>query len=398
MRLLHTSDWHLGRTFHGASMHHEQVQMVDAIVAAASEHAVDLVIIAGDLFERAVPPLESVALFDDAISRLRATGARVVAISGNHDSARRVSLHDRLLTEAGVSIRGDVGRVTEPIMIEPADGGAPVAVYALPYLDPSATAAQLANDAEPTTDSAGGRRSRPTHDSVTRHVLSAIRADLQDRGSPRSVVVAHTFITGGASSDSERDLSVGDIEYVGVDAFDGIDYVALGHLHGPQAFDGGRIAYSGSPLAYSFSEERHHKVVRIVELGADGSVSNTPVRLHVGMRLRTLTGRLDDLLADPALADAEQARVKIILTDDDLPHQAMARVRDRFPHAVELRHEPLGRVVNLDRAAIRSRHRDTRPIELLGDFWADQHGAPPTGAQITLLTRALEARSLPETA
>lgn len=380
-------------------MHHEQVEMVDAIVELATEHAVDLVVIAGDLFERAVPPLEAVTLFDDAISRLRATGARVIAISGNHDSARRVSMHDRLLAEAGVTIRGDVSRVAEPIMIEPSNGGAPVAVYALPYLDPSATAAQLGAESEgAASEPSAGHPSRPSHDSVTRQVMSNVRADLERRGSPRSVVVAHTFVTGGASTESERDLSVGDIEYVGLDAFDGIDYVALGHLHGPQAFAGGRIAYSGSPLPYSFSEERHHKVVRIVDLAADGTATNNTVRLSVGMRLRTLTGRLDELLVDPSLADAEQARVKIVLTDDDLPHQAMARVRDRFPHAVELRHEPLGRVVSLDRASIRNRHREIRPLELLGDFWTDQHGAPPTGAQITLLTSALEARQLPEIA
>src|SRR5690606_30649435 len=131
-------DWHLGRTFHGASLLDEQAEVVDRVVALAVEHAVDLVVIAGDIYDRAIPPAPAVDLFDRALAELHATGARVVAITGNHDSAVRVGVGDRVLNELGVAVRGQVARLTDPIVIDdPADGGPPVAVYLVPYLEPS---------------------------------------------------------------------------------------------------------------------------------------------------------------------------------------------------------------------------------------------------------------------
>jgi exonuclease SbcD len=204
------------------------------------------------------------------------------------------------------------------------------------------------------------------------------------------VLVAHTFVAGGESSDSERELSVGQVDRVGVEAFAGFDYVALGHLHGSQQLDGPRLAYSGTPLPYSFSEERQRKSVRIVELAADGTPAVEVVPLEVGRRLRTLEGTLAELCADPAFESARQARVRAILTDETLPLQAMARLRERFPHAVELRHQPP--VVDHAAAAERSlRIRDARsPLELAGRFFADQQGRPATAAEQELLRLALE--------
>lgn len=398
MRLLHTSDWHLGRTFHGASLHRAQAAIVDELVTLATDAAVDAVVVAGDLFDRAVPPLEAVALFDDAISRLRSTGALVVAVSGNHDSAPRVGVHDRLLTQAGVTIRGDVRRSVEPVLVTPARGGDPVAIYPLPYLDPPASTFLLDGDAREQDNgshhgaSNGTPMRRPTHDMVTRAATARIRADLSRRPGTRSVVVAHTFVVGGRPSDSERDLSMGNIEHVVLDAFDGFDYVALGHLHGPQAFAEGRVAYSGSPLPYSFSEERHHKSVRLVELAPDGGLSVERIPLDVGMSVRSVTGRLDQLLTDPTLDEAVPAFVRATLTDTELPRQAMARLRRRFPGVVELRHAPEGRLLDPVSPHRRER-RDTAPLDLTRRFWTHQHGAPPTPGELQLLETALAAAS-----
>ena len=160
-------------------------------------------------------------------------------------------------------------------------------------------------------------------------------------------------VVGGAPSDSERDLSMGNVEHVVIDAFDGFDYVALGHLHGPQAFADGRVAYSGSPLPYSFSEERHNKSVSIVELGPDGAATVDRVRLDVGMNVRSITGRLDELVSDRSHTEAETAWVRATLTDPELPHQAMARLKRRFPRVVELRHRPEGRVLDVSAAGPR---------------------------------------------
>jgi exonuclease SbcD len=175
-----------------------------------------------------------------------------------------------------------------------------------------------------------------------------------------------------------------------VETFAGFDYVALGHLHGSQQLDGPRLAYSGTPLPYSFSEERHHKSVRIVELAADGSPSVEVVPLGVGRSLQTLEGTLARLCCDPAFEAARQARVRAILTDEALPLQAMARLRERFPHAVELRHQPPA--VERSSGDERSRRiREARsPLELAGLFLVDQQGRPATADEMDLLRQALD--------
>jgi exonuclease SbcD len=391
MRLLHTSDLHLGRAFHGGVLQVEQEAVIDSLVAAAEFGEVDLVIIAGDLFDRAIPPLEAVGLFDDAIVRLRETGAAVVAISGNHDSARRVGVHDRLLAAAGVTIRGDVSRCDEAVLLSPDDGGGEVAVYAVPYLDPYSSTQILGRVSDPGVADPGARPRRLSHDSITRLATARVRSDRGSRPGTRTIVVAHTFVAGGTPSESERDLSVGTIDHVGLDAFEGFDYVALGHLHGPQSFAGGRIAYSGSPLPYSFSEESHHKSARLVELGPDGSLSVELVPLDVGMRLRTITGELEGLLVDPGLTDAESARVRVVLTDVAMPVHAMARLSVRFPMAVELRHQPAGGSERSISGSIADRDRDLAPIDLVKAFWSDQHPTELSPGELALMADALES-------
>ena len=397
MRLLHTSDWHLGRSFHGASLLEEQAEALDRIVELAREGAVDLVVIAGDLYDRAIPPAEAVSLFTHTLARLRSAGIAVVAIAGNHDSHVRVSVYDQLLTDLGVTIRGAVTRAAEPVLVQPGGGGAPVAVYPLPYLEPMVDGPRLltrlveegaaepgpAGEPEPPP-------SRFSHEATTRLALERIRRDLSTRPGTRSVLVAHTFVAGGLGSDSERELSVGQVDRVSVETFAGFDYVALGHLHGSQQLDGPRLAYSGTPLPYSFSEERHRKSVRIVDLAADGTPSVEVVPLGVGRSLQTLEGTLARLCSDPAFEAARQARVRAILTDEALPLQAMARLRERFPHAVELRHQPPA--VERSSGDERSRRiREARsPLELAGLFLVDQQGRPATADEMDLLRQALD--------
>ena len=413
MRLLHTSDWHLGRSFHGASLLDEQAEALDRIVELAREAAVDLVVIAGDLYDRAIPPAEAVSLFTDTLARLRSAGIAVVAIAGNHDSHVRVSVYDPLLSALGVTIRGAVTRAAEPVLVQPAAGGAAVAVYPLPYLEPVVDGPRLLarleeEEEEPAdpgqsgpgtagTEAAGPGQGEPaaagrfSHEATTRLALQAIRRDLERRPGTRSVLVAHTFVAGGQGSDSERELSVGQVDRVSVEAFAGFDYVALGHLHGSQQLDGPRLAYSGTPLPYSFSEERHRKSVRIVELAADGTPAVEVVPLGVGRSLQTIEGTLATLCSDPTFERARDARVRAILTDEALPLQAMARLRERFPHAVELRHQPPA--VERSSGDERSRRiREARsPLELAGLFLADQQGRPATAAELELLRLALEA-------
>ncbi|WP_216902445.1 exonuclease SbcCD subunit D [Synechococcus sp. CCY 9618] len=380
MRLLHTSDWHLGRSFHGASLLEEQAAAIERIAELAAEHAVDAVLIAGDLYDRAIPPAEAVALFNHALARLSAGGTAVIAIAGNHDSHVRVSVYDPLLSAFQVTIRGDVQRAHEPVLVTPRSGGTPVAIYPLPYLEPAVDGPALA-----------GEPLRLRHEEVTRLAIGRIRADLQGRPNHRSVLVAHTFVAGGTSSESERELTIGNVDRVSVATFAGFDYVALGHLHGAQELDGPRVAYSGTPLAYSFSEQQHIKSVRIVELAADGTPSVQVVPLGVGRPLCTLTGPIEELCTAPEHAAAAGARVRAILTDESLPLQAMARLRARFPHIAELRHEP----PQVARASGSERHRQVRqarsPQELTAAFFADQQGRPASAQEAELLQAALRA-------
>jgi exonuclease SbcD len=380
MRLLHTSDWHLGRSFHGASLLGEQAEAIARIAELASTYAVDAVLIAGDLYDRAIPPAEAVALFNDALARLSSGGTAVIAIAGNHDSHVRVSVYDPLLSAFGVTIRGDVRRAHEPVLVTPRAGGPQVAIYPLPYLEPAVDGPALA-----------GSPGRLRHEEVTRLALERIRADLQGRPQHRSVLVAHTFVAGGETSESERELTIGNVDRVSVAAFAGFDYVALGHLHASQQLDGPRVAYSGTPLAYSFSEQHHVKSVRIVELAADGTPTVEVVPLGVGRPLCTLQGPIEELCSDPAHAAASEARVRAILTDESLPLQAMARLRARFPHIAELRHEPPG----VARAGGVERYRQVRqarsPLELASAFFADQQGRPASAEEAELLQAALAA-------
>jgi exonuclease SbcD len=386
MRLLHTSDWHLGRAFHGESLLQEQAAALDRIVAIAAEAQVDAVLIAGDLYDRAIPPAEAVRLFDTTVQRLSEAGATVVAIAGNHDSHVRVSVYDGLLASLGVTIRGEVHRCDEPVLVEPKRGGAAVAIYPLPFLEPALDGPPLLADAPDP-----GLRLR--HGEVTRLALDRIRADLARRRGCRSVVVAHTFVAGGAGSESERELSVGNVDVVPVAAFAGFDYGALGHLHGSQQLDGVRLAYSGTPLPYSFSEERHCKSVRLVELAADGTPAVEIVPLGVGRPLRTLEGSLEQLLADPDLEPARQARLRILLSDERLPMQAKARLQRRFPHIAELRHRPPQLAGSGADAAGRTARIEatTSPLQRALAFFAEQQGRPLQAGESALLRQALEA-------
>ena len=388
MRLLHTSDWHLGRQFHGASLIQEQAAALDRIVELAAAAEVDAVLIAGDIYDRAIPPAEAVALFNDTLARLSRGGVAVVAIAGNHDSHVRVSVYDPLLSAFGVTIRGDVRRAHEPVLVSPRRGGGPVAIYPLPYLEPAVDGPSL--QVEPEADGAEGQ-GRISHQQVTRWALAAIQRDRQTRPGHRSVLVAHTFVAGGEPSESERQLSIGNVDRVSVETFAGFDYVALGHLHGSQQLDGPRVAYSGTPLPYSFSEQHHTKSVRLVELDAAGHVSVEVVPLGVGRPLRTLEGPLESLCHEPRYASAAEAWLRVVLTDEVLPLQAMARLRQRFPHVAELRHRP----PDVQRSTASERNQQVRQarssLELALAFFADQQGRAPSEAESALVRQALEA-------
>jgi exonuclease SbcD len=329
VRILHTSDWHLGRSFHRVDLLGEQARVLDHLVEVVRGEAVDAVVVAGDVYDRALPGVDVVALLDDALARLAATGAAVVLASGNHDSARRLGFAARLLERSHVHVRTDPARCGEPVLLEDAWGQ--VAIYPLPYLEPAMVGSAL------------GLGPGAGHEEVLRTAMASVRDDLAGRSAgTRSVVGAHAFVVGGEPSDSERDISVGGVGAVPAGVFAGVDYVALGHLHGRQRL-ADAVRYSGSPLAYSFSEHGQTKGSWLVELGRAGLERVDAVDTPAPRALAVLRGRLDELLTDPRLAVHERAWCQVTLVDDERPPEAMTRVRSRFPHTLELRFEPAGR-------------------------------------------------------
>ncbi len=371
MRLLHTSDWHLGRSFHREGMLAHQATYVDHLLEVVESERVDLVVVAGDVYDRALPHVDAVRLADEALVRLAASRASVVVTSGNHDSAQRLGFGSRLIDAAGVHLRADPAGVGTPVLL--ADEHGPVAVHGLPYLDPHAVA-------EP-----WGLSTR-SHEAALVEAMRRVRADVTSRRA-RTVVLAHAFVAGAEPSDSERDISVGGVSRVATSVFDGIDYVALGHLHGPHVLDH-RLRYSGSPLAYSFSEADQRKGSWLVDLDGRGEVTAEFVEAPVPRRLARLAGDLESLLADPALAPHEDDWVQATLTDAVRPGQAMERLRRRFPHTLVLAFAATAPGLGVLPAA---RTQGRTDHDIAEEFVADLRGAPASEAERSLLHAAVDA-------
>ena len=339
MRFLHTSDWHLGRSLHRADLRDAQARFLDHLIETARTERAAAVLVAGDIYDRAIPPVDAVALCEDALVRLRETGTRVVLISGNHDSAGRLGFSSALIDAAGVHLRTRPAKLAEPVLLN--DDHGPVAVYGVPYLEPAVGLPALHAAAAALDPTAGGQEAgqpmpRPRgHAAAIGAATDWIRADAAARGITRTVVIAHTWVAGGRQCDSERDISVGGIGHVPLSLFDGFSYVALGHLHGQQTL-AENTRYSGSPLPYSFSEARHKKGSWLVEVGADGKTRAERVPAPGYRRLTVLTGRVDELLSSPAYTDHEADFLAVTLTDTARPEAAMDRLRRRFPHILTL--------------------------------------------------------------
>ncbi|WP_396452509.1 exonuclease SbcCD subunit D [Actinomadura sp.] len=367
MRILHTSDWHLGRSFHREDLLAAQAAFVDHLVETVAAERVECVLVSGDVYDRALPAVDAVKLCDEALERL-AERARVVLIAGNHDSARRLGFGSALMDGAGVHVRTDFAAVGEPVIVGDA------AVYGIPYLEPELVRHPWELDER-------------SHAAALTEAMRRVRADAARRRE-HSIVLAHAFVTGGESSESERDISVGGSSQVAASVFDGVDYAALGHLHGAWRVTD-RVRYSGSPLAYSFSEEKHVKGSWLLDVTADG-VAGEFVEAPVPRRLARLTGRIDDLLGDPAYDEFEDHWLQITLTDARRPSAAMERLRRRFPHALVLGHAPEGGGAGGARTWS-DRVRERSALDIAGDFVAEVTDGPATPAERALLREAFEA-------
>ncbi len=376
MRFIHTSDWHLGRTFHGQNLLADQEAVLTALADLAVEHAVDAVLVSGDLYDRAVPSPEAVQAASRILSRIRAAGITVVAIAGNHDSAPRLGAFTEFLAAGGLHLGTSAAAVGRPVVL---DDGA-VVVYPVPFLEPDLLRARWDLPA------------RAGHQAVLARAMDLVRADLAGRPpGTRSVVLAHAFVVGGQAGGSERSIAVGGVESVGADVFAGFDYVALGHLHRSQIV-GDRIRYSGSPLPYSFSEAGQQKSVWLVDLGADGTVTATRLALPTVRRLVSVRGRLAEILdTDPDLADAY---LSVELTDPVRPLDPMRRLREVFPYTLVATWTGAAPPDLASPAPVRTGSRLDDAV-LVTDFVRHARGRPVSVGERALLDDALTSLRVP---
>lgn len=372
MRLLHTSDWHIGRTFHGVDLLADQASSLAAIADLVAAASVDVVVLPGDVYDRSIPSADAIAVCNRGFEAIRAAGARIVATSGNHDSPARLGAGASFAAAGGLYLRTTVAACAEPVLL--ADTHGEVAFYGIPYLEPEITRAEL------------GVPQARSHAEILDAAMGRVRADAAARGNPRTVVLAHAFVVGAEATGSERSISVGGVETVPLSAFDGIDYVALGHLHSPQTLSES-VRYSGSPLPYSFAENSHRKAVWLVELDAHGLCSVERRDLPVVRGLSRLTGTLDELLSAPEYSAVEDHYVSATLTDRARPVDALRKLRVRFPHAVHMEWQ---RPEGNPELRYRERVHGRRDTEVAHSFLTDVRGEPTAG-EMVWLERALAA-------
>lgn len=376
MKLLHTSDWHLGRRLHGAELLAEQAAFLEWLLQLAEAEQVAGVLVSGDVYDRAQPGADAIRLMDRTVAGFARAGIPLVVSSGNHDSPVRLQYAGEVMAAAGIHVRTTLEQVTDPVLLAGAPGA--VGVYAIPFVLPESSG--VPGDVE-----RGDR-------CVLGALVERIRSDAAARGLDRTVVMAHAFVTGALACDSEREIRVGGVGDTPASAFDGVDYVALGHLHGPQAvrLDGSAttLEYSGSPLAFSFSERSHVKSVTLVDLDGEGPVTVRRVPTPVPRPLRQIAGRFEGVLAraDDDLGDWSQAWVKVVLTDPGRVANPMEQLRARWPHTLVLEFAP-------DRSdsplGLTPMSAASDPVEICGQFVAAVSGAPPSPAQHAALVGAI---------
>lgn len=384
MKFLHTSDWHIGRTFHGHSTIENLRSVLRALVDVVRERKIDVVLVAGDVFDSSTPSADFISVLTDALRSIREAGAQVVMTSGNHDSIARLGYLSEFTGLAGIHIVTRPDQHDQPITIPDEHG--PVHFYGIPYLEPALIRHRYPDAV------------LRTHEQVLGFVMARIRSDLAARGG-RSVVLSHCFAVGIAPTedsvgDVERDITSGGLDLVPLQVFDGPDYVALGHIHGRSQLSE-RVRYSGAPLHYSFSETGKPRGGWLVEFGPEGlgdaRQSVTWVDFPIPRALSTLTGPIDELLTDAAHADVESAWVSAVLTDQVRPMDAMRRLQERFAWCVSVEHRP-SVVAEASQETYAQRVNSKTDPEIVAGFLEHvRNGVGPTEFERSLLADVITA-------
>ena len=360
MRFIHLADLHIGKRVNGFPMLEDQRYILEQILERTKESAADAVIIAGDIYDKPVPSAEAVDLFDDFLVGLTKLGVMVFLISGNHDSAERISYAGRLLRESQVYISPRFDGTIHPISVS--DDYGIVNVYLIPYIHPS-----LVRNAWP-------EEKIGSYDDAMRVLLEKSGAD----PNARNLAVVHQFVTAGGQSPEETDSEekhVGGLDKVDASAFDAFDYVALGHLHGPQRIGRDTIRYAGSPLKYSFSEEKQNKSITLAELKEKGKFTYDLLPLEAKRDLRTVRGTFEEVTSPEFTARRKgDDYYRVILTDENDVPNALSRLRRRFYENLMILEYDNARTSSDVRIEAEEGEEEKEPIEVLGDLYQMQNG------------------------
>ncbi len=371
MKFLHLSDLHLGRRLCEMDLTEDQAHILAQCLDLAKGHQVDGVLIAGDVYDKSVPTVGAVGLLDEFLTGLSAAGIPVYLISGNHDSADRLGFGSRLLEGRGVHLASVFSGALEHYELQ--DEYGPVHLWALPFVRP------------------GNVRGFWPEEEIADYT-SAVEVLVRHAGvdpSARNLLMAHQFVTyGGKAPETceSESLNLGTLDNVDASVFDCFDYVALGHIHGPQQVGRETVRYCGSPLAYSVSETRHKKSVVLVELGQKGQVNWQALPLHPLHPLRRLEGPLEALMES---AVPSEDYIYAVLTDEKAPLNAAPRLRSVYPNLVKLDFRP--RTGTRKAASQRGQELKARPgVEVFEDFYRSVHGRPMDEEERDIMAKLFE--------
>lgn len=373
MKILHTGDWHLGRQFYGQSLAADHDNVLDQVLGAVRTHSPDVLVIAGDVFDRASPPATAVRQFNTFIQTIQADcDTAIVLIAGNHDSGDRIASYASFADPNRRLIRGPLSPEERPLILE--DEYGPVAFSGLPFGNEfSARECYRNNSIACPAD-------------VVSAQVACARTHVP--GNARWVIAAHVFVANATSGESERSLQVGGIETVPSSVFDGAHYVALGHLHRPQSAGGEHIRYSGSPLAFGFDEAGSSKSLTMVDLAGDGSVTFQQLPINPPRAVRILKGEFEGLL-DKGSREPSEDFIKLVLTDNKLLIDPMGRIREHYPNALALTYE---RDENTTPILLRgsSQAKLDDPVAVVGEFLSQVRGEEGTDDEMALVGSALK--------
>ncbi|WP_299806519.1 exonuclease SbcCD subunit D [uncultured Shewanella sp.] len=372
MKFIHTSDWHIGRQLHNQSLLDDQCFVLNQIIELATKHSVDAVVVAGDIYDRSVPPANAVALLDDVVNRLvNELKIPLIMIAGNHDGHERLGFASRQMNDSGLHIIGPLTQEVRAIELKGKQGSA--IFYGLPYADP-ATVRQVF-DCEVST-----------HEEAMVKLLEQVHAH-DSQGLPK-VVVSHCFLDGGSESESERPLSIGGADKISPKLFTPFSYTALGHLHGPQYKGAEHVRYSGSMLKYSFSEQHQNKSVTLVELDSDGKASFELLPLTAMRDVRIIEGLLHDLLEQGKTDVNREDYLMVKLSDKTAILDAMGKLRSVYPNVLHL--ERTGLMSDNSKVELSREHIKKGELDMFTDFFAQVSGEPMTEAQQQAMITAID--------